>query len=165
MSRKRVYLESSVISYLTAKPSNDILKLSKQRVTKTWWKNRERYDLYISEVVLEEIGLGDEFAALARLEAVVGIELLSRSVAVNELTRMLLIGNAVPERSREDAFHIAIAAIHKVDYLLTWNQKHIANTQKREQINNAIRGFGLVPPLILTPEEFLEMESCDRETD
>jgi len=160
MRHKRVYLESSVISYLTARPSNDILKLAKQRLTKDWWMGHEEYDLFVSTLVRDEIGRGNPEAALLRLDVVAKLFHLEETPLTKMIVDAMIDSNAVPEKSRDDAYHIAIAAVHKMDYILTWNQSHIANPQKREPIETILRRFELVPPLILTPEQFLEVEKC-----
>lgn len=165
MRTKKVYLESSVISYLTARPSKDIKKLVKQRITKDWWKRRSEYDFFISQTVVDEIRRGDAEAAFLRLEAILGIPRLPYLDIVGALVHAFLLSEAVPKDYAEDAFHIAIAAAHQMDVILTWNQKHIANPQKLDSINSIIRGFRLKPLLILTPEQLLEIELCDQETD
>jgi len=160
MQRKRVYLESSVISYLTARPSNDIRKQAKQGYTLEWWLGRDKYDLFVSTLVRDEIGRGNPGAALLRLNVISELLHLEESPTMKKIVDELIDSNAVPEKSRDDAYHIALAAVHKMDYILTWNQSHIANPQKREQIETVLRRFGLVPPVILTPEQLLEIESC-----
>jgi predicted nucleic acid-binding protein len=160
MQRKRVYLESSVISYLTARPSNDILKLAKHVFTHEWWTERDKYDLFVSTLVRDEISRGNPEAALLRLEAIRKIFQLEETPATQDIVDALIDSNAVPENSRGDAYHIALAAVHKMDYILTWNQSHIANPQKRKQIETVLCRFGLTPPVILTPEQLLEIESC-----
>ena len=156
MQRKRVYLESSVISYLTARPSNDILKLAKQRLTKAWWKTRNQYDLFVSQTVIDEITRGDPVAAERRAQAIVGIERLTKTPTIDELVEALTDSEVVLPKYREDAYHIATAAFHSMDYLLTWNQKHIVNRHKQRQIDEIIQSFQLTPPLLLTPEQFWE---------
>ncbi len=166
MPRKRVYLESSVISNLTARPSNDILKLAKQKSTKKWWKGRHHYDLFVSKVVSDEIIRGDKDAARLRAETIAGLPYLPHTPLVDSLVQAFIDSKAVPPNALEDAHHIALAAVHEIDYLLTWNQTHIANPVTREQIQNILRGFLLKPPLILTPDQLLEIEKCKpQETD
>jgi predicted nucleic acid-binding protein len=160
LRRKRVYLESSVISYLTARPSNDIRKQAKQGFTHEWWAKRDKYDLFVSTLVRDEIGRGNPEAALLRLEAVTEIPTLEEPSNIKEIVDALIDSNTVPEKSRDDAYHIALATIHEMEYILTWNQSHLANPQKRESIETILRRFGLVPPVILTPEQLLEIESC-----
>ena len=138
MQRKRVYLESSVISILTARPSNDILKLAKQRITKDWWKTRSQYDIFVSQTVIDEITRGDPVAAERRVEAIMGIERLVITPMIHDLADAVIDSGAIPPKFREDAFHVAIAAFHSMDYLLTWNQKHIANRQQQRHIETII---------------------------
>jgi len=158
MRRKRVYLESSVISYLTARPSNDILKLAKQRLTKAWWKTRNQYDLFVSQTVIDEITRGDPVAAERRVQAVEGIECLAWAQTVDDLVDALVDSKAVPAEFRDDAFHIAMSAFHTIDYLLTWNQKHIVNKHQQRRIDEVIQSFQFTPPLLLTPEQFWETQ-------
>jgi len=158
MRRKRVYLESSVISYLTARPSNDILKLAKQVLTKDWWKTRHQHDLFVSQTVIDEITRGDPVAAERRVQAIAGIERLGRTPTIANLVDALVDSKAVPAESRDDAVHIATAAFHSIDYLLTWNQKHIVNKHQQRQIDEMIQSYQLTPPLLLTPEQLWEIQ-------
>jgi len=158
MQRKRVYLESSVISYLTARQSNDILKLAKQKLTKDWWKTRNQYDLFVSQTVIDEITRGDPAAAERRVQAIAEIECLAWVQTVDDLVDALVDSRAVPPEFRDDAFHIAIAAIHTIDYLLTWNQKHIVNKHQQRRIDEVVQSFQFTPSLLLTPEQFWEIQ-------
>lgn len=160
MVKKRIYIESSVVSYLTANISKDFIKTAKQMQTHVWWAGREKYDLFVSKMVIDEIIKGDRQAARLRAKAVSAIPILSDDPEIDPIVEMFLKTKTVPERFREDAYHIAFAAFHRIDYLLTWNQKHIANPQKRGQIETVIESFLLTPPLILTPEQLLEIENA-----
>lgn len=153
--RPKVYLESSVISYLTARPSEELTKKFRQEQTRQWWEFRERFELFISETVLDEIRLGDSKASQRRLEVVEGIPVLPHSDQVESLARVFVSVKAVPPKAVVDAYHIISAAIHQMNYLLTWNQKHIANSIKRRQMEELILGFRLTPPLIVTPDQLL----------
>ena len=113
----------------------------------------------MSETVIEEIMRGDIVAAERRVHAIVGIERLAWTQTVDDLADAVVGSGAVPPKVREDAFHIAIAAFHSMDYLLTWNQKHIANRQYQRQIETIIQSFHLTPPLILTPEQLWEIDN------
>ena len=152
-------MESSVISYLTARPSNDILKLAKQRLTKDWWKTRNRYDLFVSQAVIDEITRGDPVAVERRVQAIVGITSLAKTPTIANLVEALVDSESVPLKFRDDAVHIAIAAFYSMDYLLTWNQKHIVNKHKQRQIDEVIQSFQFTPPLLLTPEQFWETQT------
>ena len=162
MQRKRVYLESSVISILTARPSNDILKLGKQQITKAWWERRHRYDLFVSKVVSDEIIRGDKEAARLRAEVIIGLTYLPHAPLVDSLVQAFLESKAFPYNALEDAHHVALTAVYGIDYLLTWNQTHIANPVTLGQIRCLIQGFRLEPPMILTPEQLLEIEKCEQ---
>jgi len=149
----RVYLETTVISYLTALPSRDIVQAAHQQITREWWERRNRFDLFVSEAVLEEASRGDAEAATRRLAALEGILVLEVGAEVSGLADELVRSSAIPAI---DAVHIAVAVINGMHYLLTWNCAHIANAALRGKIEETCRGVGLVPPIICTPEELME---------
>jgi predicted nucleic acid-binding protein len=149
-----VYIESSVISYITARPSRDVVTSARQSITIEWWDNRRsKYDVYISELVVEEIASGDKSAAQKRLNIVKDIPNLEIKLVAKELADLLISEGAVPENSPEDALHIGLAAAHGVDYLLTWNFKHINNATKRAEIVRVIENQGYISPILCSPEE------------
>lgn len=152
--KQSVYIESSVISYLAARPSRDVVIAARQAVTLDWWENhRHRFDLFVSELVEEEVSRGDAEAAELRIQMVAGIEKLASSDAAERLTEHLMSKRAVPAGSEEDAAHIAIAATHGVDYLLTWNFKHINNAEKKANIEAVVESCGYACPQLCSPEE------------
>ena len=155
MHRPKIYLESSVISYLTARPAEELVKKFRQERTRQWWEFRNHFELFLSEAVLEEIQRGDTGAAQLRMEIVAEISVLPYSEQVELMAQVFVSTKAVPPSAALDAYHIAFAAIHQMDYLLTWNQKHIANPVKQQQLRELISGFQLAPPLIITPEQLL----------
>ena len=159
MNRPKIYLESSVISYLTARLSEDLTKNFRQEQTRLWWTFRDRYELFVSETVMEEIQRGDEEAARLRMEIANEIPVLSHSDQVELLAQVFVSAKAVPPNAAQDAYHIAFAAVHQMDYLLTWNQRHIANLDKQRQIEGLISGYQLKPPLIVTPDQLLFCEN------
>ncbi len=127
-----------------------------------WDNHRLNYDLYTSQVVHDEATAGDSEAAAKRIQALQGIELLDVSNEAAELAEKLLAQKCLPKKAAEDALHIAIAAVHGIDYLITWNCKHIANAQMRSAIENVIRLSGYQAPIICTPEELLgEKDNVD----
>lgn len=153
----RVYIETTVISYLVARPSNDVRVAAAQVATVDWWETRRRmFDVHVSEFVLAESGRGDPGAAHERLEAISGIPRLEVTEAARELTRGLLQQGAVPVSAEVDAYHIATAATNGMDYLLTWNCTHIANAARRSSIEAVCRRHGYEPPIICTPAELME---------
>jgi hypothetical protein len=161
--KPKAYIETSVISYYTARPSRDLIVAAHQEITHDWWDNqRSDYDLYTSQVVQDEASAGDPEAAGKRIQALQGIELLDVSDEAADLAEKLLAQKCLPKKAAEDALHIAIATIHRMDYLITWNCKHIANAQMRSAIENAIHQNGYQPPIICTPEELLgEKDNVD----
>lgn len=151
-----VYVETSIVSYLRERTTDQIVAAARQVHTKRWWtRERERYELYASRFVLDEARLGSEELAAARLEALKDIPLLDLSESVFAFGTELLNRAVLPEKARVDALHIAVAAVHEMDYLLTWNCKHIANARLVPQINRIIEDQGYTPPYICTPEELL----------
>ncbi len=154
MAQKKVYLETSVISYLTARPSRDVVKLAKQELTRQWWdENRSAYDCYISDPVLAEIRRGDVEAAQKRLDIAAGLPVLVVSRAVLDLYDRLLSSRLLPAKAALDGFHIAIAAAHGVPYLATWNCIHINNAVIKKKIGEEIMKAGYSEVTIATPEE------------
>lgn len=154
MLKKTVYLETSFISYLTSRPSRDIVTAGHQAITQDWWENqRQRYELFISETVIEEASDGDPKAVERRLAVLDTLEVLSTPDEVTELVEALLAHHAMPEKALADAVHVALACVHNMNYLLTWNCKHIANANRRQLIEQISLDYGYRPPIICTPEE------------
>ena len=149
-----VYVESSVISYLASRSSRDIVIASRQAISHDWWENhRQRFELRISVLVEEEISRGDILLAKRRMVFIEEIPSLAISDEATELAELLLRQGAVPMGSEEDALHIGIAAAQGVDYLLTWNFKHINNAEMKSAIATAVESCGLVCPQLCSPEE------------
>lgn len=148
-----VYIETSIVSYLTARPSRDLVRAAHQRLTQRWWKGRHDFSLFVSELVLRELAGGDSVAAERRLRVVDSLPVLGISDEHADLAEALVRGGALPQVALVDAFHIALAAGHGIDYLLTWNCKHIANATMRGTIERICRSGGVEPPIICTPEE------------
>ena len=120
--KARVYLETTIPSYLTAWPSRDLIQAAHQQLTREWWeKRREQFELFISQVVLRECQAGDPTAAAARLEILQGLPLPEQTDEATKLAQALLQEVPLPERAAVDALHIAVAAVHGMEYLLTWN--------------------------------------------
>ena len=153
---KSVYMESSVISYLTARPSRDLVIAGHQAVTAEWWNERRlRYDVYVSPLVVEEISAGDASAAEERLRVITDIPSVTIAAEAESLASALLAANEVPANSARDALHVAIAATQGMDYLITWNFRHINNASTRTMAVNVVSDFGLVCPVLCSPEEHM----------
>ena len=151
----RVYLETSVISYLAARPSRDVVVAGHQSTTQEWWQRRHRFDLVVSQIVLDEAGAGDPELAQQRLSLLEGLPLLDITDRAISFAERLVDAAIIPQAAAPDAYHISLAISHGVDYLATWNCRHIANALIRPRIEHAAREAGLVPTIICTPEELL----------
>jgi predicted nucleic acid-binding protein len=155
--RPKVYLETTVISYLVARPSRDIVVAAHQELTRQWWdQRRQDYHLVVSEVVLREAADGDSEAAERRSAILAGIDVLEVGPAALDLADELVRRRAVPAVAAEDALHIAIAVTNGVEYLLTWNCAHIANAAMRRAIDDVCVQQGYEPTVLCTPEELSE---------
>jgi predicted nucleic acid-binding protein len=155
--RPKIYLETTIASYLSARPSGDLITAAHQQITREWWQTRRtEFDLYVSQIVIQEATGGDENAVQQRLEILKDIPLLSITDKVTGLAAELIKKVPLPPKAQVDALHIAVAVVNGVDYLLTWNCTHIANAVLRNRIENACRSLGYEPPVICTPEELME---------
>ncbi len=153
-----VYLETSVIGYLASRPGADIIFAANQLMTLEWWNNhRARFDLFASQAVVDECSAGNPVAARERLVFLNGIPVLVINAATLNLAQELSRQVGLPAKAAVDAVHIATAALNKIDYLLTWNCKHIANPAFRRKINDVVDGAGLLPPVICMPQEILNV--------
>ncbi len=154
-----VYIETTIPSYLTARRSSELQMAANQQATRAWWDHeRQHFDLYISQVVLTEIHCGDRDAAERRMRVLDGVLQLDVNDAVRELADRLIAEHALPATAQDDALHIAVAAVHGMDYLLTWNCRHIANAIMRPKIEQTCRLVQYEPPVICTPLELMDGE-------
>ena len=154
--KARVYLETSVVSYLASRPSRDLIVAAHQALTVEWWDARRTdFDIVASVYVIEECAQGDTEAAQRRLALIEGLAILPVSAQAEALAGALLAGSALPRDARLDALHIACAALNGVDYLLTWNCKHIANFERLPAVERICRENGYEPPRICTPAELM----------
>ncbi len=156
MAESSVYLETSIPSYLKARPSRDLVIAARQQTTRDWWDfRRGDFALHISQLVLDEAGEGDREAAAERLEAVRGIPILDVSEPAVGLAETLLQAGVFPEKAARDALHLAVASAHGMDILLTWNCTHLANAEIMGTLADAILSEGYEPPIICTPDELM----------
>lgn len=156
----KIYIETTIISYLTAWPSQNLIVAAHQQLTSEWWRNRaDDFDLYVSELVAQEAGLGSAEMVQRRLEMLQGLQTLKTTEAAILLAEELIKNGPLPSKAAEDALHIAVAVTNGMDYLLTWNCKHLANASMRNKIEMICRQMGYEPVIICTPEELPEEES------
>ena len=154
--KSKVYIETTIVSYLVASPTQDVIQAAHQQITRQWWERRDRFDLYVSRAVVAEARRGNPDAAARRLGALRGIPRLAGGRRVVDLARDLVQRGALPAQARMDAAHVGIAAANGMEYLLTWNLRHLANATIRGKIEEVVRAAGMVPPIICTPEELME---------
>jgi len=155
--KPKAYIETTVVSYLTAWPSRDVVIAGYQQSTREWWQDAaNRFELVASELVINESSAGDTNAARDRLAALEFVTLLDATEEAAELAQQLIESGAIPEKAAEDAGHIAIAVTNGVDYLVTWNCRHIANATMRSKIERICRNAGYEPTIICTPNELME---------
>jgi predicted nucleic acid-binding protein len=160
--KPKAYIETTIVSYLTAWPSRDVVIAGRQQTTRDWWHAAaDRFELVASELVIYEAGAGDSEAARGRLAALDTVTMLDATEEAAELAQQLINSGAVPQKAAEDAGHIAIAVTNGVEYLVTWNCRHIANATMRSQIDRVCRDAGYEPTVICTPAELMESDDED----
>ena len=151
-----VYLETTFISYLVARPSRDLLVAAHQQATHDWWANRRsEFECSVSQVVIDEASAGDPAEVQKRLAIIGGLPALDVAETAESLTRAIMAAGILPLHAFPDAAHVAVAAVHAVDYLLTWNCKHLANAQIARRIAVVCENLGHRMPIICTPEELM----------
>ena len=156
--KPKVYIETTIVSYLAARLNRNATIANRQQVTQQFWhEHADRFELVISPTVISEIRRGNAEAVQRRLNVVSGITRLPMSDVILDLTQNLLDTGAVPRNAETDAIHIAIAAVHNVEYLATWNYKHITNVHKRHHIEQVCRENDFRPVIICTPAALIEV--------
>lgn len=151
-----VYIETTIPSYLTAWPAKNLIAAAHQAITRDWWElRRHDFQLYTSQLVIVEASAGDSIAAQLRLDALKGIPLVSSTESVEWIASELEKRALVPPNAAADAFHIAYASVHTIDYLLTWNCRHIANAELLPAIEIFLANNGFPVPIVCTPEELM----------
>ncbi len=156
----RVYVETSLVSYLTARPSRDLVIAAHQQITHEWWDTRRAsFEMCASQLVFQEALAGDPQAAQERIEAMQTMTLVETTPAALSLAKDLVQAGALPAKAGDDALHIAVAATQGIPYLLTWNCRHMANATMRPVIESVCARNGFKAPIICTPEELLEKQS------
>ena len=151
-----VYLETTFIGYLVARPSRDVIVAGHQQTTQDWWeKRRSEFECSVSQVVIDEASVGDPAEVKKRFAIISGLATLAITDDANALTKAIMAAGILPPQVVRDAAHVAVAAVHAVDYLLTWNCKHLANAQIARRIAVVCEKLGRKMPIICTPEELM----------
>jgi hypothetical protein len=155
--KPKIYLETTIPSYLTAWPNRDLVIASHQQLTREWWlKRRGVFDLYISQFVIDEAKAGDRAAARERMKVIGKLPMLDITPDVGKLASAIVGSRVIPRRAATDAAHVAVATVHGMDFLLTWNCAHLANAVLAKKLARICRSQGYECPYICTPEALLE---------
>ena len=150
----RIYIESTIPSYVVARPARDLLQAARQQLTKDWWDLKSAmHELFTSQVVLDEITDGETAMAKQRLDVVAQIKLLDLTDEANALTKDILASGLLPADADRDAAHIALATVHEMDILLSWNCRHIANAVIQARLRRLVEKSGFTLPVLCTPDE------------
>lgn len=151
-----VYIETSIISYLRQQPSSQVVTAARQLLTHQWWNDeREKYQIVVSQYVIDEASAGDPTLAADRLQALDGIPLLPHAPEIPRIAAEIMALGILPPNAQVDALHIATVAHHRVQYLLTWNCRHLANAKILPRIHGVLNELSIPLPIICTPEELL----------
>ena len=156
--KQSVYIESTVISYLAAKPSRDLIVAAHQQLTRDWWDVAlPKFDAFISQFVVNEITEGDPEASQARLKSTSSFSLLKMNAEIADLADRYFKAIHIPDKARTDAYHLAMATWHGMDYMVSWNCKHIASARVRSIVEHINADIDYATPIICTPEELMEV--------
>ena len=151
-----VYIETTIVSYLVASPSRDLIAAARQAITREWWREaRETYRCVTSEEVIREASLGDADMSRRRLEILASLPVLDADEKARLLANELVQAGLLPAAAVSDATHVAVATLNRVDVLVTWNCRHLANPHLLRGLRAFMAARGLEMPEICTP---LEME-------
>jgi hypothetical protein len=154
-----LYLETSIVSYYAGRPSRDLIVAARQQVTRDWWENQRRdFALYVSALVQQESQRGDPADVRKRQRALKGIPLLRITPEAEELAEALMQTGPIPREYPDDALHIAVASTSGMDFLLTWNFRHINNARMKPQVAGIVARFGYEYPVVCTPQELMEAD-------
>jgi predicted nucleic acid-binding protein len=152
--KKSIYLETTIISYFTARPPRDIILAARQEITRQWWDRRRfEYELFISPIVLKEASEGDPAAASNRLKLLNALPVLDMNQEVVNLAAALIEEKFLPPKAADDALHLAFAAVHEIDFLLTWNCRHLANAELIASLPAYFIVHDIHLPTVCTPDE------------
>ena len=156
----RIYIESTIPSYVVARPARDLIQAARQQLTRDWWDlQREQHELFTSQVVLDEVAFGERAMAQLRLDLLDGVPLLQVTDEVKALARKVLASGLLPATADRDAAHIALASAYEMDILLSWNCRHIANASIQARLRRLADDYCYTLPVICTPEELMENDN------
>lgn len=156
--KKRIYIETSVVSYFTARPSRDIIIAGHQEATRELWPEfANKYETYISALVYDEAGKGDQSQAKMRLAAIEPFPMLDIDDEAKSLAEKIIAQRGIPAKYPEDALHIAVASVNGIEVVVTWNFAHLNNPFTRRAVRRIVEDERYICPEICSPEELLEV--------
>jgi predicted nucleic acid-binding protein len=155
MTKPSVYFETTVVGHIAARQQSEIIVAARQLSSCRRWAGRDKYRIFVSQVVIDECSAGDATAASERLDLLADKEVLAITAEAKSLASELMLRHGIPHSEPRDALHISLAAVHGIDYLLTWNFRHIANAETRATIEQICRDCGYRPPSICSPDELM----------
>ena len=159
----RVYIETSIVSYLRQRASGQVITAARQLLTRRWWEEeRSNYELVTSQYVIDEASDGDPQLALERLDTLDDIPLLQLGSEIDAIAKEIMTRAILPPKAQVDALHIATTVHHRIDYLLTWNCTHIANARILPRIHGLLSDLNCFIPIICTPEEMVDDDENDK---
>ena len=157
-----IFIETTIPSYYVSRPSRNLLQFARQELTREWWDSqRHKFDLFTSQLVLDEASEGEAAKASERLQLLGGLELLDLNDQVEALAAKLIGSGILPATAIRDASHLAAAGVHGMNFLLTWNCKHIANPFLADRLHSCFSAVGVHLPVICTPEQFFTDDDSD----
>jgi len=155
-----VYIETSIVSYLRQRPNPQVVMAARQLLTHQWWnEQRSKYALVASQYVIDEASAGDPTLATERLQLLDKVPLLPLEPEIGQIANEIMLRAILPPKARVDALHIAMVAHHRIEYLLTWNCRHIANAQILSRIHKVLNDLAIPIPVICTPEEMVDNDT------
>jgi hypothetical protein len=156
--KQSVYIETTIVSYLAANLSRDIVVAAHQQITQEWWINvRPKLDCYISPFVIQESQRGDDEISKRRIKLLSGISVLEMNNKIEKMADIYFDKLKIPDKAQLDAAHLAVACYYKMDYLISWNCKHIVSARIRKELETINNGLQIFTPIICTPEELMEV--------
>jgi len=154
-TRKKIYIETTIISYATSRVSRDVIVASRQLASRILLDKCSDFEAYISVLVLAEIESGDTKRATMRCEVVSHFPVLQVTEQAEHLADRLIHAKAVPERFKEDALHLAIAAVNGIDVIVTLNFAHINNPFTLGKIRGLVESCGYRFPEVSSPDALI----------
>lgn len=151
MKKETIYIDTSIPSAYY-----DLREPEKMAITRQFWKEAKKYKLYLSNITIVELEADEEAKRIKYRELIKDVLQLEFTSEVEKIAQEYIKAKIIPVKFRVDALHIAVAVVHKIDYFVTWNCRHIAGAHKRKQIREFNLKKKLFSPEIVIPTEIVE---------